>query len=32
MNEATPPARILLQLSFDSLLRVITIHHSQWRN
>jgi len=27
-----PPARILLQLSRDSLLYVITIYQSQWRN
>ena len=30
INEATPPTRILLQLRSDSLLCVITIHHSQW--
>jgi len=27
-----PAARILLQLSRDSLLHVNTIYHSQWRN
>ena len=27
-----PPARILLQWSTDSLLYIITIYHSQWRN
>jgi len=27
-----PPAHILLQLSWDSLLHVNTIYHSQWRN
>ena len=37
INEATPPARILLQWSSDSLLycmycTLITIYHSQWRN
>jgi len=32
INEATPPARILLQWRRDSLLYVITIYHSQWRN
>jgi len=32
MNYATPPVRILLQLSRDNLLHVNTVYHSQWRN
>jgi len=32
MNYATPPVRVLLQLSRDNLLHINTIHHEQWRN